>query len=511
MTPARNLGDIVRPPAAADGTAYIDVREEGAESWTAGAFDRAIDAVAFGLQSAGLGPGARVGILCGNRPEALHLYFGAMRAGLTAVPINHRLAPDTIAYIVADAGIDIIFADARHLPLVPAGPGRRVIGTTGPQGFDAFVAGADMAAFESVAPGPDLAAKILYTSGSTGKPKGVLLTHPGQCWSIEASLVRNPPGDARILVAAPYYHKNGLFNATVGLASGIPVVALPRFDARLYLRTIATHRCTMLSGVPTMFALMARELDLLEALDFAHVQQVSVGSAPLSEALAATIAAMFPNAVVSNGYGTTEAGPVVFGPHPGGLPRPITSIGYPAHGVRLRIDGEGGDGDGGEGELLLSTPAMMAGYVGAPDLTRQRLVDGWYRTGDVVRRDQDGFFYFVGRVDDMFVCGGENIFPVEVERLLERHPDVVQAAVVPAPDDIKGQVPVAFVVPRAGAELSEAALKRFALDHGPAYSHPRAVVMLDSLPLATTHKVDRSTLMQTASAVARARGRIGVG
>lgn len=508
MSPARNLGDIVRPPAAADAIAYVDVREEGAVAWTAGTFDRAIDAVAWGLQAAGVGPGARLGILCGNRPEALHLYFGAMRAGVTAVPINHRLAPDTIAYIVADAGIDIIFADARHLPLVPAGPGRRVIGTTGPQGFDAFVAGAETQAFPSVAPGPDLAAKILYTSGSTGKPKGVLLTHPGQCWSIEASLVRNAPGDARILVAAPYYHKNGLFNATVGLASGIPVVALPRFDARMYLSTIATHRCTMLSGVPTMFALMARESDLLRSLDFSHVQQVSVGSAPLSEALAATIAAMFPHAVVSNGYGTTEAGPVVFGAHPGGLPRPITSIGYPAPQVRLRIDGEG---DAGEGELLLSTPAMMAGYVGAADLTRQRLVDGWYRTGDVVRRDKDGFFYFVGRVDDMFVCGGENIFPVEVERLLERHPDVVQAAVVPAPDDIKGQVPVAFVVPRIGAELSEAALKRFALEHGPAYSHPRAVVMLDSLPLATTHKVDRSKLMQAAWAVAQERGRAGVG
>jgi acyl-CoA synthetase (AMP-forming)/AMP-acid ligase II len=267
---------------------------------------------------------------------------------------------------------------------------------------------------------------------------------------------------------------------------------------------VARYRCTLLSGIPTMFALIAREPDLLERLDLASVTTMTIGSAPLTDALIERVQAIFPHAVLTNGYGTTEAGPAVFGPHPGGRPRPPLSLGVPLDDIEWRLrDGPSSD----EGILDLRTPALMSGYLNLPGVTAERLRDGWYDTGDVMRRDADGFFYFVSRSDDMFVCGGENVYPGEIEKLLERCPGVAQAAVVAVPDEVKGAIPVAFVVPAPGAALTEAAVKAFALEQGPAFSHPRAVLIRSVLPVAGTHKIDRSALTAEATAAVKRRGR----
>jgi acyl-CoA synthetase (AMP-forming)/AMP-acid ligase II len=177
---------------------------------------------------------------------------------------------------------------------------------------------------------------------------------------------------------------------------------------------------------------------------------------------------------------------------------PPLSIGWPVQGVELRlVDAEGRDAD--EGVLWQRTPSMMAGYLNLPEKTRQVLTpEGWYLSGDIFRRDADGAYYFIGRADDMFVCGGENIYPGEVESLLERHAEIEQACVVPVPDDIKGEKPVAFVVRTAGSTLGEDAVKQHALAHGPAYLHPRQVHFLEVLPLAGPNKVDRKGLRQRA-------------
>jgi acyl-CoA synthetase (AMP-forming)/AMP-acid ligase II len=158
-----------------------------------------------------------------------------------------------------------------------------------------------------------------------------------------------------------------------------------------------------------------------------------------------------------------------------------------------------------EGVLYMRNPSGMAGYHNLPEQTARVLEDGWYRSGDIMRRDADGFFYFLGRADDMFVCGGENVWPGEVDKLLERMPGVHQAFVVAVPDEIKGQVPFAFVVPRPGAALTEDAVKQFALANGPAYAHPRYVEFVSELPLAATNKIDRRVLTLRAEEVARAR------
>jgi acyl-CoA synthetase (AMP-forming)/AMP-acid ligase II len=172
------------------------------------------------------------------------------------------------------------------------------------------------------------------------------------------------------------------------------------------------------------------------------------------------------------------------------------ALGHPRKGIELRLVG----GDARQGVLHIRTPALMTGYLNRPADTATRLVDGWYDTGDVMRRDENGFVFFVGRADDMFQCGGENVYPGEVEKLLGQHPDVAQVCVVPVADEIKYQLPVAFVVPKPGTTPSEDALRRFALDNGPAYAHPRAVWFVAELPLAGTNKIDRRTLVERAAA-----------
>jgi acyl-CoA synthetase (AMP-forming)/AMP-acid ligase II len=242
--------------------------------------------------------------------------------------------------------------------------------------------------------------------------------------------------------------------------------------------------------------MMLRERELLAKSDLSAVEAVRMGSAPLTQSLIDQVRAVFPKAAISNGYGTTEAGPVVFGPHPEGIPQPELSTGYPHPDVQLRLVRDGHEVED-EGVLEMKCGALMTHYHKLPDVTAKAMTaDGYYRTGDVFRRDENGFYFFVGRADDMFVCGGENIYPGEVEKMLERHPGIHQAAVIPVPDELKGHKPIAFVVRAAGAELDEQAVKSYALAHAPAYQHPRRVLFVDEMPLAGTNKIDKRRLAQ---------------
>src|SRR6202020_2280394 len=257
---------------------------------------------------------------------------------------------------------------------------------------------------------------------------------------------------------------NALALSKLACAAHATIVLLPQFTARAYIEAIGRYRCTWLTAVPPMIAMMLREPDLLSRTDLSSIEFLRMGSAPVSASLMEAIHHALPQAAVTNAYGTTEAGPVVFGPHPQGLPQPELSVGYPHPNVQVRlIDGD--NRDAAQGVLEMKCPALMLGYHNRPDVKPPLTPDGFYITGDVFRRDSDGFHYFVGRVDDMFVSGGENIYPADVERMLERHASVAQAAVVPIDDDIKGQKPVAFVIRKAGHALDENEVKQFALAH----------------------------------------------
>jgi acyl-coenzyme A synthetase/AMP-(fatty) acid ligase len=245
-----------------------------------------------------------------------------------------------------------------------------------------------------------------------------------------------------------------------------------------------------------MTSMILSKKERLGATDVSCVRTVMMGSAPAARQIFEELHHYFPNAEALVVYGVTEGGPVPLGPHPRGKPRPPGSIGYPYAGTEARLIG-GATPD--EGELILKNPGILLAYHNLPDETAKRLRNGWYHTGDICRRDRDGFYYFVGRTDDMFVCGGENIFPIEVESLLEKHPAVHQAHVMPFDHALKDKVPYAFVVLRAGASASEDELRQFALAHGPAFRHPRRVFFLERMPLAGTNKIDQQQLRRHAA------------
>jgi long-chain acyl-CoA synthetase len=499
-----NLGDLVRRDLDLSRTAVIDLGgETGPREYTHAELDNAARGVARGLSRRGLERGTRVAILSANRFEYLAAYYGIMRAGLVAVPVNFKFPRSVIHDILADSGARLVFCDGPRRADCPDTLDIVDFST----GFEAFL---DPGPFETVRPDPDAPAMFLYTSGSSGRPKGVILSHYSHIWVAETRLGTQDLQRHRYLIAAPLYHMNALALSKLAAVGHSTIVLLPQFNARDYITAIERYRCTMLTAVPPMIAMMLREPELLAKTDLSSVEIIRMGSAPVSQALMNAIKRTFPKAQVVNAYGTTEAGPVVFGPHPNGLPQPEMSVGYPHKLVELRL----APPSAGEtpstteqGVLEMRCPAVMSGYHNRPDLKRPITQDGFYVTGDVFRRDENGFHYFVGRSDDMFVSGGENIYPADVERMLERHPGIAQAAVVPVDDDIKGTKPVAFVIPKAGqARPSEDEIKQFALANAPAYQHPRSVWLVDELPLASTNKLDRAALKaEAAQRLAEAR------
>lgn len=481
-----NLGLLFAEHAQSDRSAIIDLRDpKRPRPVSFRELDAGCNAIARGLAKAGLKPGDRIGILSRNRAEFVMTLLGAMRAGVVPVPVNIKLAADAVAYILNDAGARLVFAESGTKRLVPAG--LRVVDYE--IDFERFL---DPGSFKAFEPMLDSVAIQPYTSGSTGRPKGVLLTHYGQNWSRRIlAHTRGTTEKDVILIAAPLYHKNALNAIKQGLTAGASLPLLPQFDIERYIEAIGHYRCTVISGVPTMMAMVLTHKDRLAKTDTTSVRTIMMGSAPSSSQLLKELKAHFPNAEPLVVYGVTEGGPVPLGPHPEGKPRPAGSLGVPYPGTEAKLVG-GPNPD--EGELVLRNPGVLLGYHNLPAETAKQLRDGWYYSGDICRRDRDGFYYFVGRTDDMFVSGGENIFPGEVEALLARHPAVHQALVLPFDHELKGQVPYAFVVPHAGVMVTEEELKRFALANGPAYQHPRRVFFLKELPLAGTNKVDRERL-----------------
>jgi long-chain acyl-CoA synthetase len=494
ITPSSNLGALTSTDCDPDKVAIIDLADGHERRFSYRDFEGQANAVARSLASRGLMRGDRVAILSANRFEYLTTVHGIMRAGFVAVPVNFKFPAATVNYIVRDSGARLVFCDAQRLDSAPKDVPR--IGFEGDDGeFGTFL---KPGPFTTVAAARGEPAMFLYTSGSTGRPKGVVLSHQSHLWVVQQRAAAQDLTRHRFLIAAPLYHMNALAVSQVAHAAHATVILLPQFTAQLYLEAIEDYRCTWLTAVPPMIAMMLNEKERLAATDLSSVEFLRMGSAPVSQSLIHAIHRTLPKVVVTNAYGTTEAGPVVFGPHPQGLPQPEMSVGYPHPKVQLRLVGE--DGEPSDfGVLEMKSPAIMNGYYNRPDIVRPVTSDGFYVTGDVFRRDENGFYFFVGRTDDMFVSGGENIFPGEVEKMLETHPDVVQACIVPVDDDIKGTKPVAFVVKREGSHVDEESLKAYALKNAPAYQHPRFIWFVASLPLASTNKLDRNALRALAA------------
>jgi long-chain acyl-CoA synthetase len=474
----KNLGLTL--DSRSDQDALVDLSDpDQPRTYSFSRLSRLADGVAAGLA---IDPGTHIGILAQNSAGFIAILLGIMRAGGVAVPINFKFPDATIDYIVEDAGLQTIFADEQNQARLASNLTVH------------SMAGIEADTFASITPSPGEPALVLYTSGSTGRPKGVVLSHDSQ-WSM-VDRPRSHMAGLCGIVAAPLYHMNGMLYSFMLLQDRGKAVLLPRFSARTYLQALSTYKVNILTGVPTMLSMMAREKDLVESLDFSSVVSIFIGSAPLSDTVARETEAIFPNARITNGYGTTEAGAGMFGPHPDGIPTPAVSLGYPQAHVALRLVG---NESGTEGVLEVKTAAAMNGYLNLPEKTASKLSsDGWINTGDIMRIDENGFYYFVGRDDDMFNCGGENIYPGEMERLLEKDPRISECSVVPLSDPVRGHIPVAFIVRASEHEIDEQAVKDTALAGAPAYMHPRHVHFIDEMPLAGTNKIDRRLLQERA-------------
>lgn len=512
VSEALSIGNIGAAINAANADAIaISLTGERPEQVSFGQFLARVNAGQQWLEAHGVGRGTPVAILGINSVEFLVAFFAIMRAGGIAVPISHKFPASVLSYILENSGARLVLTDRPVDSDIPTFP-LNVLASDELTSDDSAEVPA-IAAVDSSDP-----AMILYTSGSTGKPKGVVRSHGSHEWIMETG-ERYGDGKHRVLlVAAPLYHMNALATVQAALLHGDQVVLQPKFDAKEFLQDTETYGVTRITGVPPMMALALRARD--PHTDLSSVNEVWLGSAPMSDELIEESARVFPDAVFSLGFGTTESGPVAFTANPS-LPTPRGSVGiaHPAVSVELRDSsgkvlvsegansaqsGESATASSITGELCLASPAGMLEYKDRPDVAHPIDDRGFYVTGDLFERDADGFYFFRGRVDDMFTSGGENVYPAAVERVLENHPAVQEAAVVPVSDKLKGAKPVAFVVPVPGSDITEDELRAWTLENLEPYAHPRHIYFETSFPLSGTNKVDRNLLAQRAEQLGQA-------
>jgi long-chain acyl-CoA synthetase len=481
---------------------------QGDRMLTYAELDARVNRMANALRDLGVGAGDRVALMFSNDFRFLESLFGPMRLGAVPVPLNTRMGDEALRYVVENSEAKVVIANAamaaRAAALAAAVPAVKHVIVDGavPDGAVAYEPW--LATGSPTLPRrrtePDEIAMQLYTSGSTGRPKGVLLGHAGQVWN--ADILRKAimfDDTERALVAVPLFHKNAMAGAVKPLLlAGGSFVILPGFDAAEVIRAIERYKVTYMTGVPAMYKMILAEKDLLARHDVSSIRFAMCGSAEVPDELLTEFRQVF-RCDIAESYGLTEGGPVPLTNTRWGLKkRGSCGREFPGSDVRL-VDDAGADVTAGEpGELLVRNPGLMQGYWKLPEVTAAKLRDGWLSTGDLLWRDADGYYYFLGRKDDMINVAGENVYPKEVEDLLLRHPNLRDACVVPAPHGVKGVVPVAFVVPRDAGRSTEDEVKRFCLEHGAPYAHPRRVVFLDALPLGGTGKLDRTALKSRA-------------
>jgi fatty-acyl-CoA synthase len=462
--------------------------------WTFAEVAERADRAAHALDALGVKHGDRVAYLGPNHHTFLEVLFGAGQLGATFVPLNTRLATPELEYIIRDSGAEVLVYAPRQAQVderltglvrhaVPLGPQYEMRLSEGREQRDEPV-------------GPDETAIIMYTSGTTGRPKGVRLTHANLAWNgfnmlidVDLSL------DEVTLVSAPMFHVAAL-NQTVlpTFLKGGRSVLVPAFDPAASLELIAAHRVTFMFGVPAMFQAIANAPGWADA-DLSSVRSMICGGAPVPESLIETYQRR--GLVFMQGYGMTETAPGALFLRADDSTTRIGSAGTPVFFADVRVlDASGAEVAPGEfGEIVVQGPNVMAGYWQRPEDTAAVLSpDGWFRSGDLAVVDDDGYVYVRDRVKDMFISGGENVYPAEVEEVLYRHPAVAECAVIGVPDDKWGEVGCAYVVPRPDVAAEPADLLAFLDGQIARYKIPKSVVLTDVLPRTGSGKVLKSQL-----------------
>jgi fatty-acyl-CoA synthase len=446
--------------------------DDGGRTWTYAELDARSEELA-----AGLGHGERVATLTAGSAEHVAIFFACAKAGAILLPLSWRLSPHELAFQLDDAEPSVLLASEQFAPLADeaAALARHAPGRELPSPSNRPLRGG---------PAPDDPLLLVYTSGTTGRPKGALLTHANCFWTnLSFDLATSLRGEDVVLQVLPQFHVGG-WNVQPLLAwwKGATVVLEREFDPARALRLIEEKRVTTMMGVPATYLFMANEPGF-ERADLASLRLAVVGGAPMPEALLETWQRR--GVAIVQGYGLTEAAPNVLCLAPEDAVRKTGFAGKPYPHVDVSLSGED--------ELLVKGPNVFAGYWRNEEATREAFTaDGWLRTGDIAECDDEGNYRIKGRLKDMVISGGENVYPAEVEAVLHEHPAVVEAAVVGRPDERWGEVCVAFVVLRGPAtadELVEHCRGRLAR-----FKVPKEVRFVDALPRSGMNKVLKDEL-----------------
>ena len=462
---------------------------------------------AAGLRDLGLDPDDRLAILLPNCPAFVLAYFGALKAGLVVVPLNPLCTPPELTRYLLESGAAGIVTMPQLLesvvPQLDRTPLRRVIvaglvePAAGVVGLESLL-GAAPATAEPV--DADAQALLMFSGGTTGIPKAIMLSH-AQCVANarQAAAWGHVDSADRFLAVLPLFHGFGMgVTMNAALAGGAEIVLLPRFRPAEVLAAIERYRPTMLIGVPTMFAALVAEPDLASH-DLTSLQGVFVGAAPLTKAITEEFEGAT-GARMIEGYGLTESVTGIMANPFHGMHKP-GSVGVPFPGVDAKIVGleDGADLPPGEtGEIVLRSPTVMLGYQGDPEATAQTIREGWLFTGDVGRMDDDGYFYVTDRIKELIIVGGSNVYPREVDEVLEQHPKVLMAAVVGIPDPRQGELIRAYVVLVPGAAATADELIAYAREHLVQYKVPSEVTFQTALPMTPIGKILRRALRDQA-------------
>lgn len=492
----RAVADLARKRAelSPDAVAFHEVETGRAFSFKC-INDRA-DRIAGALGRLGIRPGQRIAILCHNCAAFFEILLGCAKAGVILVPLNWRQTPAELAPIMADCGAQLLLHDE-----ATAGLAKEVaeVVRVRPISFAEYEAdlprNSPSSTFSRAWP-TDQVWYLLYTSGTTGKPKAVIQTVGMVLANYvniqQPTMLTSADSTVNFL---PLFHTAGinLLAMPVFLAGGTSFV-LPKFDVEPVLKLIEARQFTLFFGVPAIYQAISLH-PAFATIDLTGVRHWGCGGAPLPENL---IRAFLAKGVrVCNGMGMTETGPTVFLMDAEHAAEKIGSVGKPQllADVRL-VDADGHDvADGERGELLFRGPGITPGYFENPQATQAAIDgDGWLRSGDVGLRDADGYYYIVDRIKDMYISGGENVYPAEVEAVLMSHPDVLEAAVVGIADDKWGEVGHAVLTVRPGRTADVEKLRKYARERLAAYKVPKLITLIDEFPRTAAGKIQKHLL-----------------
>ncbi len=459
------------------------------------------------LYGLGLKRGDRIGMLANNRAEFVDAFFAAAKSGVILVPLGTRLTVSELAVIVDDCALSALLYDSAHvdtaLELARRTSLDRLAALDGAAGgsevsWSEVLDSVGDAEFVPASCDPESPLCLLYTSGTTGRPKGVITPHRMVAWNAYNTVVNWQLSENDVSpIFTPLYHAGGLgaFLTPLLLAGGT-VVLHRDFDSGEVWRVIDRERCTVVLGVPTIWKMLA-EAPEFETADLGHVRWFISGGAPLPSHLVARYHDR--GVVLRQGYGLTEVGVNCFAMSNEDAWRKAGSIGKPFMFTQARVVDDGGLELPPEevGELCFRGPHVCSGYWNNPEATAAALDSGgWFHTGDMARMDDEGFFYIAGRAKDMFISGGVNVYPAEIEACLLQNPELADAAVVGVPHETWGEVGVAFVVAADQHEIAEEELAGFLESRLARYKIPKAFRVLDQLPRTAYGKVVKGELVE---------------